>query len=90
MTKQKSPEKTPRYKYSLLKKEIAPSVIFVPMLSRASRMPLALTPSVSYSDLFSFFIALAMTDSSNLTVLTKRALTTPQKIAKTELPIMKA
>jgi hypothetical protein len=51
--KAKSPEKIPRYKYSLAKKEIAPSVILVPMLLSCSRISDAPLASVSYSDLYS-------------------------------------
>jgi hypothetical protein len=52
----KTAEKIERYKYSLLKKEIAPSVIFVPISSRSSLISLAWElsslPTFSYSDLF--------------------------------------
>jgi hypothetical protein len=60
------------------------------MFARAARISPASFPLVSYSDLFSAFSAFSMTDYSNLVFLTKIALTIPQKIPKTELPIIKA
>jgi hypothetical protein len=54
--KAKIAEKIARYRYSLTKKEIAPSVIFPPMFSRASLISAAVElislPTFSYSDLF--------------------------------------
>jgi hypothetical protein len=54
--KAKIAEKIARYRYSLTKKEIAPSVIFSPMFSRASLISAAVElislPTFSYSDLF--------------------------------------
>jgi len=92
--KAKIAEKIARYKYSFYKKEIAPSVILTPMSSSASLISLAeeftSLPTFSYSDLFSLARTSAMTLSSILTLLTRRALMTPQQIPKMELPKMKA
>jgi hypothetical protein len=92
--KAKIAEKIARYKYSFYKKEIAPSVIFTPISSSLSLISLAeefiSLPTFSYSDLFSLERMSAMTPSSILTLLTRRALMTPQQIPNTELPTMKA
>jgi len=90
----KTAEKIERYKYSLLKNEIAPLVILVPTSRRAALITSASSPrsvpTFSYSDLFlSALRASRIAGVSILIYLIKRALTTPQKIPKVALPIMK-